>query len=79
MLFAAPIAIAKHQLDHHDVAQSIEQCKLCAHKQPLDDGSLTLAQVRTLSIISFDVQTNELTTNLQQRQVNHFLSRAPPR
>lgn len=79
ILFAAPIAIAKHQFDHYDTAQSIDQCKLCAHVQPFDDGPPTTANLHALNIIKLGQQANELTTDLQQKQVNHFLTRAPPK
>lgn len=79
VLFAAPIAIAKHQFDHYDTAQPIEQCKLCAHTQPIDNGSTATAHIRPPVIINLGKQTTKLVTNLQQKQVNHFLSRAPPR
>lgn len=79
VLFAAPIAIAKHQFEHHDTAQPIEQCKLCAHSQSIDNNSTSTTHVCPTNIINLGIQANKLTTNLQQEQVNHFLSRAPPR
>lgn len=80
VLFAAPLAIAKHQLDHYESAQAvIEQCNFCAKSQSLDSFSVSPVQVRTSGIINLGTQTNELIQDLQHNQVNHFLSRAPPR
>lgn len=80
VLFAAPLAIAKHQLEHYESAQAvIEQCNFCAKSQSLDSFSISAIQVRTSGIINLGTQTNKLSKNLQHDQVNHFLSRAPPR
>lgn len=78
VLFAAPLAIAKHQLDHYQSAQPIEQCHFCAQPQSLDSNAVSAVAVHALSIINLGKQTNDLDTHSQNDQANHFLSRAPP-
>lgn len=77
MLFAAPIAMAKHQLDHIEHIQTAERCDLCAHAPSLDTGDLAQHLVEKTVTISSS-QANSIILQLPQQQEHRFLSRAPP-
>lgn len=77
VLFAAPIASAKHQLDHIDSIQTAEQCDLCAHALSIETGDLPQNIKPELVTISSD-QPNSIILQLTQQQERRFLSRAPP-
>ena len=77
VLFAAPIASAKHQLDHIDSIQTAEQCDLCSHALSIESGDLSQSIESKLCIIS-SYQPNSIILQLTQQQERRFLSRAPP-
>lgn len=77
VLFAAPIASAKHQLDHIDTIQTAEQCDLCAHALSIETGDLSKSIKLEFSTIS-SYQPNSIILQLTQQQERRFLSRAPP-
>ncbi len=77
-LFAAPIAIAQHQLDHLDHIQTAEQCDLCAHSKSFDNDKPTPQQIKPAKLVKASFKPNLINIQLSQRTENNFLSRAPP-
>ncbi len=77
VLFAAPIASAKHQLDHIDIIQTAEQCDLCGHALSIETGDLSQSIRPEFSTIS-SYQPNTIIVQSLQQQERRFLSRAPP-